>query len=49
MKNKKGKLLKKKEVKEEEEKMKNRRPIQFVQLRPSDFKSANKKADGSKD
>ena len=48
MKNKKGKLLKKKEVKEEE-KMKNRRPIQFVQLRPSDFKSANKKADGSKD
>ena len=36
MKNKKGKLLKKKEVKDEVNKMKGRNPIQFVQLRPCD-------------
>lgn len=49
MKKKIGKIVKKREQEAEELRLKNRRPIQFIELRPSDFKPANKKANGSKD
>ena len=49
MKKKIGKIIKKKETRDLEKELKGRHPIQFIQLRPSDFKPANKKANGSKD